>query len=148
MRPPATAPSTREREEGEDNQAATGVDRTGPTADPRTQMKRARVELREQQRRRERMIARERERVTARLHRNWPGPNPAHTWVRNPPAPRRTAPALLPTLEGMQIEMEVDTRTGGADVNLSLEEITMVRGDHDHLLRGKARTSTSTGPKW
>ena len=101
-------------------------------------MERARLELREQQRRRERMIARERERVTARLHRNRPGPNPAHTWVRNPPAPRRTAPAPLPTLQGMQIEeMEVDTRTGGADVDLSLEEITMVRGDHDHLLEGQ-----------
>ena len=34
MRPPARAPSTREREEGEDNQAATGAGRTGPTADP------------------------------------------------------------------------------------------------------------------
>ena len=84
------------------------------------------------------MLARERERVNARLHRSQPGHNPAHTWVRNPPAPRRNAPTPLSTPQHREIEvMEVDTRTGGADVDLSLEEITMVRGDHDHLLEGQ-----------
>ena len=90
-------------------------------------MEKAPLVLMEQQRRTERQIATERERVAVREGRGRPA-NPTHTWIRR--APRQNNPPV-------QVEvMELDENTVEME-DLSLEDITLLQGKHDHLLQGQ-----------